>query len=1057
MESKTLGREWLKFTNNILLPFGAIMSVIRILVLIGNADSLPEGYVGGQVLSALVSLGLSASLFFGLKRFKSWAWYLMLVMLVLTPIGAAISRIPGNAGNQGVTVALLVIGLLAWTLPNVVYFYRRRSWFGITSDILVTTNTPLSAQTSSTVVPPTLSSQKQVLRPESLKTSTVSAVVPISPSTVEDDREIYARAVREFESEGRDAGLWGLAVSGAGGDMARAQSMYIDLRVRDLKMALLRTEFDQASIIMDVVRMDQIIGKIMAVCGELPQDMRHFKIRMDSAQAVRKTQNANQAVRQAIDANAPLEKVVPQIPSQITIAEHWDIDLRQLAEDVNAERLSLILSANMMMCSEISAEFDSIEECLLKNTGSCRPEKYDRYSKWLVSESPEAAAIHARYLGILKTIKESFMSAKQGGNYNRAEWLAAKWLEWQPCKEAKEAQSVAAASITGVKNLGRLPRLLSSNSFEAAIELLRQSESLFGADQIITTPEGSKTVSEYMADVKQIQQTRKRRKVVLFALLVGGLIFIGGSIVWMRGVMDERAMRKEYSDQVISLLFSNKCDEAVRQYEHISKTMKGGREKAAACRTLITMTVLLPAAEKGDAAAQTVLGWMYATGFGVESNDMQAAIWYRKAAEQGNMFGQYYLAGCFMGGRGVAQDVVASHKWYLKAAEQGDSFCQLMVGVNYAAGLGVDRDLRESAKWYRKAAESGSDIAQWMLSQCYSSGSGVIKDEEESYKWCRKAAVQGYATAQSCLGRYLLIGIGVEQNANAAFQWYKKAAEQGDADGQNGCAVCCENGLGTIKDLDQAVKWYRKAAEQKNVNSQIRMGRLYASGAGIEKNLNEAKNWFSKAAENGSLEGLWLLGICYESGLGVTQDFTEAVRLYSKAAEKGYASAQVSLGQCIESGNGVYLDKVAACKWYRKAAELGDAAGQINIGRCLETGSGVIKDELEAAKWYQLAAQQGDSDGEWRLGVCCQYGQGVVKDLAEAVKLYRKSAEKGNAEGQYRLGYCFAKGIGVPSDSESRNFWYIKAAEQGHVAAKEELRKIQKFADAVRVLLNGGN
>ncbi len=123
MESNPLGGKWLKFTNNILLPFGALMSVIRVIVLIGNADNLPAGSVGGQVLSALINLGFSAALFVGLKQRKPWAWYFMLGMLVLTPIGAAISRMPGNAGNQGVTVALLIIGFLAWTLPNAIYFY----------------------------------------------------------------------------------------------------------------------------------------------------------------------------------------------------------------------------------------------------------------------------------------------------------------------------------------------------------------------------------------------------------------------------------------------------------------------------------------------------------------------------------------------------------------------------------------------------------------------------------------------------------------------------------------------------------------------------------------------------------------------------------------------------------------------------------------------------------------------------------------------------------------------------------------------------------------------
>jgi hypothetical protein len=196
MVNQSLGNGWLKFTNNILLPLGAIMSVIRILVLIGNADSLPEGYVGGQVLSAVVSLGLSGALFFGLKQFKSWAWYLMLVTLVLTPIGAALSRIPGNTGNQGVTVALLVIGLLMWTLPNFIYFYRRKSWFGV-----------LSADSTT--------SQNDII-------------------LVSDQEEaVYEKALKEFEAGQVREGLWAKVVAESTGPDKQKQ-LYLQYRARQM-------------------------------------------------------------------------------------------------------------------------------------------------------------------------------------------------------------------------------------------------------------------------------------------------------------------------------------------------------------------------------------------------------------------------------------------------------------------------------------------------------------------------------------------------------------------------------------------------------------------------------------------------------------------------------------------------------------------------------------------------------------------------------------------------------------------------------------------------------
>ncbi|MBC6429160.1 MAG: sel1 repeat family protein [Cellvibrionales bacterium] len=56
------------------------------------------------------------------------------------------------------------------------------------------------------------------------------------------------------------------------------------------------------------------------------------------------------------------------------------------------------------------------------------------------------------------------------------------------------------------------------------------------------------------------------------------------------------------------------------------------------------------AAEQGDAAVQSILGWMYWHGEGVEKDDTQALHWYRQAAEQGDS---------------------RAFRWLRQAAEQG--------------------------------------------------------------------------------------------------------------------------------------------------------------------------------------------------------------------------------------------------------------------------------------------------------------------------------------------------------------------------------------------------
>src|SRR6516164_5436045 len=78
------------------------------------------------------------------------------------------------------------------------------------------------------------------------------------------------------------------------------------------------------------------------------------------------------------------------------------------------------------------------------------------------------------------------------------------------------------------------------------------------------------------------------------------------------------------------------------------------------------------AAERGNAAAQTNLGYMYDNGLGGLPKDaVQAVYWYRKAAEQGIPTAQYDLGLSYRMGRGLAKDDVQAVYWYRKAADRG--------------------------------------------------------------------------------------------------------------------------------------------------------------------------------------------------------------------------------------------------------------------------------------------------------------------------------------------------------------------------------------------------
>ena len=92
-------------------------------------------------------------------------------------------------------------------------------------------------------------------------------------------------------------------------------------------------------------------------------------------------------------------------------------------------------------------------------------------------------------------------------------------------------------------------------------------------------------------------------------------------------------------------------------------------------------------------------------------DDAEAVRWYRLAAEQGYAAAQYILGFIYAEGRGVPKDDVKAVRWYRLAAEQGHASAQNNLGNRYANGQGVPQDYVQAHVWYNLAASrrSGED------------------------------------------------------------------------------------------------------------------------------------------------------------------------------------------------------------------------------------------------------------------------------------------------------------------------------------------------------------
>lgn len=163
---------------------------------------------------------------------------------------------------------------------------------------------------------------------------------------------------------------------------------------------------------------------------------------------------------------------------------------------------------------------------------------------------------------------------------------------------------------------------------------------------------------------------------------------------------------------------SKKADTTVNQE-------KGGAERAQADKHYYgkgatqsfteAHKLYLKAAEKGNVASQSMLGFLYYYGQGVSQDYKKAAEWHRKAAKQGNAASQGMLGLAYYFGEGVSQDYKKAAEWYRKAVKQGDALSQGMLGVMYDKGQGVSQNYKKAAELYRKAVEQGENSFQVFL------------------------------------------------------------------------------------------------------------------------------------------------------------------------------------------------------------------------------------------------------------------------------------------------------------------------------------------------------
>jgi len=229
---------------------------------------------------------------------------------------------------------------------------------------------------------------------------------------------------------------------------------------------------------------------------------------------------------------------------------------------------------------------------------------------------------------------------------------------------------------------------------------------------------------------------------------------------------------------------------------------------------LTALALALPRAERGDPAAQTLIGEIYADGLGIGQNLATASGWYSLASKNGDPLATFELAQMYQDGKGVPKSRQRAAELFQKAADQGNIPAKYNLGLLYVEGQYVTPNLVKAAELIKEAAEAEMPEAQYDYGSMLLEGAGVPPDPKEGARWIGLAAEEGLVEAQVDYATLLYIGDKIPRDREAATKWYARAAGAGNAVAQNRYGKLLAAGEGIETDLESAAMWRALARRQ---------------------------------------------------------------------------------------------------------------------------------------------------------------------------------------------------------------------------------------------------
>ncbi|KAM4664263.1 protein sel-1 homolog 1 [Discoglossus pictus] len=446
--------------------------------------------------------------------------------------------------------------------------------------------------------------------------------------------------------------------------------------------------------------------------------------------------------------------------------------------------------------------------------------------------------------------------------------------------------------------------------------------------------------------------------------------------------------------------------------------------------------------EQGSPRGQMGLGFLYASGLGVNSSQAKALVYYTFGALGGNLIAHMILGYRYWGGIGVLQSCESALTHYRLVANHVASDISLTGGTvvqrirladevenpGMASGM-LEEDL---IQYYQFLAEKGDVQAQVGLGQLHlHGGRGVEQNHQRAFEYFNQAANAGNSHAMAFLGKMYSEGSDtVTQSNETALQYFKKAADMGNPVGQSGLGMAYLYGRGVPVNYDLALKYFQKAADQGWVDGQLQLGSMYYNGVGVKRDYKQALKYFNLASQGGHILAFFNLAQMHATGTGVMRSCHTAVELFKNVCERGRWSERLMTAyNGYKNGN-----SNTAIVQYLLLAEQGYEVAQSNAAFILDQREATIVGENEtfprALLHWNRAASQGYTVARIKLGDYHFYGYGTDVDYETAFIHYRLASEQQHsAQAMFNLGYMHEKGLGIKQDIHLAKRFYDMAAE----------------------------